>query len=509
MDGNRYLRTALFVDFDNIYLGLGGDGSEAAKAFATDPGRWVSWLENHSIDYRGMGEKSEHRRFLVRRCYINPRSFQNYRSFFIRSGFEVVDCPPLTSQGKTSADIHMVVDMIDTLAFPTFFDEFVILSGDADFTPVLLRLRKHDRRTVVLAVGPASPAYKSASDYLLDENLFLEKGLGIEEAEDSRAVAADRPIDAKTHRVLQRIATRTEELVSVNGRVPAAGLLGIFKEFSDFTKGEDWLGFFSMRNLTEAVVARSKSLRIVEDDPWWVGMKQEKAQATATNGRAVPERQPSLHEVARVVQKIMSASEGPMVLASLAHQVSQNLGQGIRESGWLGSSSFKALLERIELGGLRLSSAIPGYLYDPRRHAIPENGPSTGRSKLAEIPEIGRQVTKITDLPVFSSRDYAEILREIAKEVRENDYHLTRTSKAVRDRCNGKEIPVARSHSTFILRSIAFAGFDFEKKEKLEALNLGRALLINTLVLCQRAQLELTQEDIEALEGWLLGEVVS
>ena len=42
---------------------------------------------------------------------------------------------------KTGTDIHMVMDVLDTLEHRTRFDEFIVLSGDADFTPVLLRLR--------------------------------------------------------------------------------------------------------------------------------------------------------------------------------------------------------------------------------------------------------------------------------------------------------------------------------------------------------------------------------
>jgi hypothetical protein len=52
---------------------------------------------------------------LIRRCYLNPQSFAKFRAFFILSAFEVIDCPPLTSRGKTSTDIHMVMDILDTL----------------------------------------------------------------------------------------------------------------------------------------------------------------------------------------------------------------------------------------------------------------------------------------------------------------------------------------------------------------------------------------------------------
>jgi hypothetical protein len=153
-----HVRSALFVDFDNIFINLQQLDNRYALEFATSPDRWLSWLEQ---DLPGTHADSERqRRILIRRAYLNPNAFASYRPYFIRSAFEVVDCPPLTSRGKTSTDIHMVMDILDALSHGTRFDEFIVLSGDADFTPVLLRLRQHDRRSAVLAPGYASPAYK-------------------------------------------------------------------------------------------------------------------------------------------------------------------------------------------------------------------------------------------------------------------------------------------------------------------------------------------------------------
>ena len=71
----------------------------------------------------------------------------------------------------------MVLDIVDTLEHATRFDEFIIFSGDADFTPLLQRLRAHDRRTAILAAGPAAQAYRSAADALIDADAFVESGL--------------------------------------------------------------------------------------------------------------------------------------------------------------------------------------------------------------------------------------------------------------------------------------------------------------------------------------------
>ncbi len=157
------IKSALFVDFDNIYLGLRDMDPGAADAFATRPDRWMNWLEGKSHT----GEAAQGgpaRRFLVRNVYINPEAFGKYRAFFTRSGFRSIDCPPLTTRGKNSADIYMVLDIMDALADETRYDEFVIMSADADFTPVLQRLRAKDRWTTVVAAGLSAAAFRATCD---------------------------------------------------------------------------------------------------------------------------------------------------------------------------------------------------------------------------------------------------------------------------------------------------------------------------------------------------------
>ena len=100
-------------------------------------------------------------------------SFPFVRHHFLRAGFEIVDCPPLTQQLKNSSDIRMVMDVRDYLTHDTYFDEFVILSGDADFTPVLHRLRAHARRTVIFANDYTAAPYTAISDSEVRESNLI------------------------------------------------------------------------------------------------------------------------------------------------------------------------------------------------------------------------------------------------------------------------------------------------------------------------------------------------
>jgi len=56
--------------------------------------------------------------------------------------------------------------------------------GDADFTPLLIRLQEHARRTLVLSVGYSSPAYTAAASWRIREDWFLQQALRDERADD-------------------------------------------------------------------------------------------------------------------------------------------------------------------------------------------------------------------------------------------------------------------------------------------------------------------------------------
>ncbi len=158
------LRAALYLDFDNVLSGLAEcAGPLVAERFATEPSLWLTPLmENRP------------RRTLVRRCYMNPAGsftradgsrafFSAHRYAFQAMGFEVVDCPRLTRL-KNGADLRIALDVMDALSGPVRLDEFTLMSTDADFVPLLLRLRAHDRATRLVAHPEVGRIVRAAAD---------------------------------------------------------------------------------------------------------------------------------------------------------------------------------------------------------------------------------------------------------------------------------------------------------------------------------------------------------
>ncbi|MBM2617029.1 NYN domain-containing protein [Actinoplanes sp. LDG1-06] len=189
-----HVRAALYLDFDNVFGGLYRLDPEAAVQFASDPG---AWLRRMSVT----ATTEAPRRWLVLRCYLNPAGwvyhtdmageqtrlfFSKFRPWFVRAGFDVIDCPRYSGT-KNAADIRIVVDAVDALSADTRYDEFVIASGDSDMTPLLQRLRRSDRRTMIVSPADAAEAFTSIADHVLDSQQLLElvQGEPVELDEDA------------------------------------------------------------------------------------------------------------------------------------------------------------------------------------------------------------------------------------------------------------------------------------------------------------------------------------
>ena len=263
------LKSALFVDFDNIYIGLSKTDPLAAERFASDPARWLTWLEKGlpgtptAAGEPAEGTPPRRRSILIRRCYPNPDAgFRRYRSFFTSAAFSVIDCPSLTRTGKNSSDIYMVMDILDTLNHKTHFDEFIIFSGDSDFMPVLLRLRAHDRRTTTLAIDFMPPAFKAACDLVISEEEFIEEALGVTQEGSGGILRARLELP-----VLKDMAQRVLEAVRQAGEVAGAELPDILKDFREFRESSNWLGFGTSQRLAEALTHQEPRLNLIRVNP--------------------------------------------------------------------------------------------------------------------------------------------------------------------------------------------------------------------------------------------------
>lgn len=228
-------RAALLVDFDNIYLGLEATEPQLAEAFARHPEHWLDVL--HAVANLGGG--GPRKRVLLRRCYLNPASFGRYRTSFVRAGFTVIDCPPLTIRGKTSTDMLIAVDVMKALDHPSNFDEFVLMSGDADFTPLLQEVRLRNRFSTVITAGPMAAALAASCDQVLTVDSLLHESARLQESGGPMAPPRGRWATIASATIASKIAESNEPVSSATMAAAVAKALkphgfATWSEFGDF-----------------------------------------------------------------------------------------------------------------------------------------------------------------------------------------------------------------------------------------------------------------------------------
>ncbi|HSV30289.1 MAG TPA: NYN domain-containing protein [Candidatus Omnitrophota bacterium] len=472
------VKTALFLDFDNVYLSLQALNPQAAEIFATSPEVWLDWIASgkHVDDPTAI-----RRNILVRRCYLNPQVFWRHRTHFTRSAFNVVDCPPLTST-KNSADIYMVMDILDTLEHSTRFDEFVILSADADFTPVLLRLRTHDRRTSILANQLAAPAFKAACDTVIDIDDFIEEALGIHEERQGYDW------------VLPDVAARLRETIEAQGPLEASALATVFREFPSFMNS-NWFGFRRLRPLAEKLTEYEATLQLTADSghSWEVqirGMADGQARKTVGGTR---------DDIIEAARRIVTNSPAPKLLASLGNELADDLGVWVKQSGWGGAGTLSSLLAGAKLPDLAVTMVHPMQAYDPNRHDIED---------VDRIPPDLRplvdSICKITGCPRLPTEDYRAIYEEIAAVANESPgMPMNEASRIIRDRLADKDVPVGRNTVAFVLQGLQVNGYVMEEGD--EAQVVAQAFSDNVEQLCRNAGLELSDDERSQFYAWMTG----
>jgi len=142
---NDERKQALFIDFENIALGL---RDSKHKSFDVN------------LVLKRLVEKGK---IMVKRAYADWERYLEYKRPFHEAAIELIDIPQKKYSGKNSADIRLVVDAMDLAHGKEHLDTFVIVSGDSDFSPLASKLRENDKYVIGMGV-------KNSSSELLVDN---------------------------------------------------------------------------------------------------------------------------------------------------------------------------------------------------------------------------------------------------------------------------------------------------------------------------------------------------
>lgn len=432
------MRSAIFVDFDNVFIGLNAQDEALARSFATAPLKWLEWFEKTLPLHEGTPALGQ-RRILVRRCYLNPKQFGDYRPYFIRAGFETVDCPVLTTYGKTSADVHMVLDILELLNYEVRPEEVILLSADADFTPVLLKLRKWDLRTVVVAVGPSAAAYRAAADIVVDQDVFVDLALQAAGEQRPRRTASPRPRPPAPEPQGGEAAPPTARRPAPRPAPPAEP---------------------AARREKDPYAEHLRSLVAAASEPI----------AMATLAAAFRQQFPELGETWG------------------GHSTFKQFVAGLDLTG-------------LEISNASPGHVYDPARHAPPKDALPEYEEAF-KAKHPDLEPLARKISQLTDTPFLLPEDYAFVLGAMAEETGPSYETLSELAKKVRDKCREAGIPVGRQTVNFIVRGITFGGHRFGKTRD-TAGKLADLFIQNTATLCSGAQFNLSDKETRLLKAWI------
>jgi uncharacterized LabA/DUF88 family protein len=527
--------TTVFVDYDNVYLSLKRKNEEAAKRFSKDAALWLKEIASGALMTPTNTPAIEaERRIVISRCYGNPvprrnqsdnstdmSSFPFVRHHFLRAGFEVVDCPPLTAQLKNSADIRMVMDVRDILTHDTRFDEFVILSADADFTPVLHRLRSHARRTIVYSNDHTASPYTAICDAEIREADFLAllmdgqlPGRG-QIGREQQALPSAASIEAVRTEILAEVvnAVRTADqplaLESLADR--CVRVLG-----HDKTAGSAWGGTGSFRDLLSRGLP--EDVKLTAQPPYFVYDANRAIQDDAPRIEARIERdrrpEPRLdtrmeprNESARgePVGNESSRVDAPMLQRALAPLLgTQSPQRG--NPGPIGAQAPAAQRAPQAQAPSRGDQAQPdSFSPQPAPARQQTAAPQRTAQGAAAIQQSIARIHEASQAPTLSPQDYRTLFDVMAQEIAANGLAGQQTLTNIVARAGNGGIDIRRDDVRFVLDVVSEADpwFDQGASPSLFASRFRNFVVAR----CRGQGLNLSADELDLIEAWFAAPV--
>jgi uncharacterized protein (TIGR00288 family) len=187
-------------------------------------------------------------RILIARSYADWGRFARFKQSLLAANVTMMELTSHGMQDKNRADIAMVVDCLELAYTRNYIDTFVVVSGDSDFTPLVLKLRELNKK--VIGIGTR----RSTSSLLInasDEFIFYDTIVRSKEAPPRRRAAGATRIPKDRGAALALLTEALDGLQRENPEAPQAGIVkqAMTRRKPDFSEGD--LGFGSFTKFLE------------------------------------------------------------------------------------------------------------------------------------------------------------------------------------------------------------------------------------------------------------------
>ncbi len=205
-------------------------------------------------------------RIVIRRAYCDWTGFEQYQQDLIEHAIELTQLFRYSSrQRKNAADIQMVVDALETAFTHPEIENFVLVTGDSDFSAVARKLRAYGKTVVGVGLRQSTSEVlvKACDHFVLYDTLIEDTRTSVYRLEKARQLLLD----------VMRVMLPQVEGNAVNGSQLKMMMLKMDPTFSEAD-----LGYPQFRSFVEA---QSDLVKVdVRDQILWVSLKSHAALST-------------------------------------------------------------------------------------------------------------------------------------------------------------------------------------------------------------------------------------
>ncbi len=263
---------AVLIDFENIATGTDKEGLGRFDILAV---------------FRRLQDKG---RIVVARSYADWGRFSRFKQTLTEQGVTMVELTSHGMQDKNRADIALVVDAMELAFTRDYIDTFVVLSGDSDFTPLVLRLKELNKRVMGIGTrGSTSKLIVRACDEFLFYDSLMRREKRSERRRQPRASAeqASSTLDPDT-----ALALLAEAVEGLQQDAPGPVLASVVKAAllrKEPSFNESDLGFAGFGRFLEA--AHKKKIVSIHRDGRSGGYRVDAAGSDGDSGSEPAARQ--------------------------------------------------------------------------------------------------------------------------------------------------------------------------------------------------------------------------
>jgi len=204
---------------------------------------------------RLLADFSQRGALAVKRAYADWVRLSGYRQFLLANQVEMIELP-CASRGKNSADIRLVVDAMELVFTKPHISTFVVASADADFLPLLSRLREYNKQTIVVARTRDLHTYmRTHCDEFINGDVYLSKACS-KASSTPIPSCAEPKIQSPTSEQLKQIQELILEVWQSHGVERPFDLAGLGSQLKRSNTGLDWkdYGFKALQPLVAYLV---------------------------------------------------------------------------------------------------------------------------------------------------------------------------------------------------------------------------------------------------------------